>query len=38
VVPQGRARIRAQISAAHTPADLDLALEAFKAVKQELKL
>jgi glycine C-acetyltransferase len=38
VVPQGRARIRAQISAAHTSADLALALEAFKTVKQELKL
>jgi glycine C-acetyltransferase len=38
VVPPGRARIRTQISAAHTPADLDLALEAFKAVKQELRL
>jgi glycine C-acetyltransferase len=38
VVPQGRARIRTQISAAHSPADLATALEAFKAVKQELKL
>jgi glycine C-acetyltransferase len=38
VVPQGRARIRTQISAAHSPSDLATALEAFKAVKQELKL
>jgi glycine C-acetyltransferase len=32
VVPQGKARIRAQISAAHTTADLDLAVEKFTAV------
>jgi glycine C-acetyltransferase len=38
VVPQGRARIRAQISAAHSQSDLEMALEAFKAVKQGLKL
>jgi glycine C-acetyltransferase len=38
VVPQGRARIRTQISAAHTPADLELAIGAFKEVKRELKL
>jgi len=38
VVPQGKARIRTQISAAHAIADLDLALEAFKAVKLELRL
>lgn len=38
VVPQGRARIRTQISAAHTAADLELALKAFATVKQELKL
>jgi len=38
VVPQGRARIRTQISAAHSPADLDLAVGAFKEVKRELKL
>jgi glycine C-acetyltransferase len=29
VVPRGTARIRTQMSAAHTPADLDLAVEAF---------
>ena len=29
VVPKGQARIRTQVSAAHTPADLDLAVEAF---------
>jgi glycine C-acetyltransferase len=36
VVPQGKARIRVQVSAAHTPADLDFAVEAFTAVKAEL--
>jgi glycine C-acetyltransferase len=36
VVPQGRARIRTQVSAAHTREDLDFALEAFAAAKQEL--
>lgn len=29
VVPQGQARIRTQVSAAHSPADLDFAVEAF---------
>jgi glycine C-acetyltransferase len=38
VVPQGKARIRTQISAAHSRADLELALNAFKAVKGELGL
>lgn len=38
VVPQGKARIRTQISAAHSHEDLDRAVEAFKAVKQEMKL
>ena len=33
VVPRGQARIRTQISAAHTRADLELAVEAFRAVK-----
>ncbi len=36
VVPQGRARIRCQISAEHTEADLRLALDAFAAVKSML--
>ena len=36
VVPQGKARIRTQISAAHTQADLERAIAAFAAVKQEL--
>jgi glycine C-acetyltransferase len=36
VVPQGKARIRTQVSAAHTEADLDFALEQFAAVKQDL--
>ena len=38
VVPQGKARIRTQISAAHTQEDLETAVEAFIAVKQELGL
>ena len=38
VVPEGKARIRSQISAAHSPADLETALNAFKEVKRELKL
>ncbi|SPE57207.1 glycine C-acetyltransferase [Verrucomicrobia bacterium] len=36
VVPKGKARIRAQISAAHSQADLELAIEAFKSVGKEL--
>ena len=36
VVPQGRARIRCQISAEHTEADLRLALDAFAEVKSML--
>lgn len=36
VVPKGRARIRTQVSAAHTREDLRLAMEAFAAVKGEL--
>ncbi len=36
VVPQGRARIRTQISAAHTPEDLAFAIEAFSRVKGEM--
>ena len=38
VVPKGKARIRTQISAAHTRADLDLALNAFANVKNQLNL
>lgn len=34
VVPKGQARIRTQISAAHTEADIDFALAAFKRVGQ----
>ena len=36
VVPQGKARIRTQVSAAHTQEDLKFAVEQFAAVKQEL--
>ncbi len=38
VVPAGAARIRTQVSAAHTRADLEFALRAFADVKQELAL
>ncbi len=36
VVPQGQARIRTQISAAHSREDLDFAIKAFCEVKKEL--
>jgi glycine C-acetyltransferase len=36
VVPQGKARIRTQISAAHTRDDLEKAVQAFTEVKQQL--
>ena len=36
VVPKGKARIRTQISAAHSLEDLGFALKAFSAVKAEL--
>jgi glycine C-acetyltransferase len=38
VVPQGAARIRTQVSAAHTREDLACAIEAFAQVKAEFKL
>ncbi len=38
VVPQGQARIRLQMSAAHTPAQIDQAVAAFTAVGRELGL
>ncbi len=38
VVPQGQARVRCQISAAHTRADLDEALAAFRKVGRQLRL
>ena len=38
VVPQGKARIRTQISAAHTRDDLDFAVAAFARVKAALGL
>ncbi|RJG45666.1 glycine C-acetyltransferase [Mesorhizobium sp. DCY119] len=36
VVPKGQARIRTQMSAAHSPEDIDRAVEAFGAVGREL--
>lgn len=36
VVPQGKARIRVQVSAAHTREDLDYAVRCFKEVREEL--
>ena len=36
VVPEGTARIRTQVSAAHTREDLDFAIRAFAEVKAEL--
>ena len=36
VVPHGAARIRVQLSAAHSPADVDYAIEQFVAVRDEL--
>lgn len=38
VVPEGKARIRTQISAAHTKEDLDFALECFREAKQKFDL
>ncbi|MGV3531991.1 MAG: aminotransferase class I/II-fold pyridoxal phosphate-dependent enzyme, partial [Chthoniobacteraceae bacterium] len=38
VVPQGKARIRCQISAAHSREDLEFALEKFAEAKRELAL
>ena len=38
VVPQGHARVRCQLSAAHSRADLDFALRAFKKVGSQLGL
>ncbi len=38
VVPKGTARIRTQMSAAHTREDLDIAIKAFQNIKLEFKL
>jgi glycine C-acetyltransferase len=38
VVPKGKARIRTQISAAHSMEDLKFAIEKFTEVKQEMNL
>jgi glycine C-acetyltransferase len=38
VVPQGHARIRCQVSAAHTREDLDYAVDAFKRVGRRVGL
>ena len=37
VVPKGKARIRVQLSAAHTPADIDQAVAAFTKVRDQLE-
>jgi glycine C-acetyltransferase len=37
VVPQGKARIRVQLSAAHTRQDLEFAIEQFQRVREELR-
>ena len=34
VVPQGKARIRVQVSAAHSRSDLDMAISAFAKVRE----
>ncbi|WP_369298382.1 glycine C-acetyltransferase [uncultured Neglectibacter sp.] len=36
VVPQGKARIRTQVSAGHTREDLDFAVQCFREVKEEM--
>ena len=36
VVPQGKARIRAQVSAAHSPEELERAVRAFFETRQEV--
>ncbi len=36
VVPQGKARIRTQVSAGHSKEDLDFAVQCFKEVKEEM--
>lgn len=38
VVPQGKARIRTQVSAAHTKEDLDFVVDCFKKVKEEFHI
>jgi glycine C-acetyltransferase len=38
VVPQGKARVRVQVSAVHSREDLEFAIEAFTAVRDELGL
>ena len=38
VVPQGKARVGVQVSAAHTRADLEFAIDAFTNVRDELGL
>ncbi|MCA1709113.1 MAG: glycine C-acetyltransferase, partial [Actinobacteria bacterium] len=37
VVPMGKARIRTQVSAAHSIEDLEMAAEAFAAARAELE-
>ena len=37
VVPEGKARIRVQVSGAHTREDLDYAVQCFREVRTELE-
>ena len=37
VVPKGKARIRTQVSAAHSVEDLDIVVEAFVQTRQEMQ-
>ena len=38
VVPEGKARVRVQISAAHTPKDIDRAVEAFTRIAKKINI
>ena len=38
VVPKGKARIRTQVSAAHSKEDLDYVVKCFKQIKDEMGL
>ena len=38
VVPKGKARIRTQVSAAHTKEDIDFIVKCFKEVREEMNM